>query len=156
MGFGSSLSAQSDIVKRMIDKYPEAPSFYFYQSTLRALNVENAKEFNDIIKGIDKLSIVKIDKTSVQLQSSQLATLSQSVVKEGYFEMMSIAGPDMNFAWYSNTEDNPDNLIALMESKDQLLVLKLDGKVDLAKIYSLKGTDLGALSEMLTQQGIFK
>lgn len=154
----SSIGAfsQSSILKLTKEAYPESKDYYLYESTLRALNQQNAPKLNEIIKDIDKLSILTVQAGEDNKPLPKFNASSQAVVNDGFFEMMSIAGPDVSFAWFSNKEENPDVLIAIIDKKDQFFILELKGEIDVAKIYALKGADLGEFSSLLMNQDFFK
>ncbi len=148
--------SQSSIVKSTKEAYPESKDYYLYESTLRALNQQNATELNDIIKNIDKLSILNVTATEENQSLPKFNAISQEVIQGGFIEMMSMGGPEMNFAWFSNKEENPDILIAIVDKKDQFFIFEMKGEIDIAKIYALKGSDLGEFSSSLMNQDFFK
>src|SRR5215204_6113876 len=58
-----SVSAQSKTTESLHEKNEEALSLYFYKNTLRMLNQTDDKDFDELIKNIEKMKFLMIDKT---------------------------------------------------------------------------------------------
>jgi hypothetical protein len=54
---------QSKTTEELHKKFPDSRSFFFYNNTLRMLNQTDDKEFDELIKDIEKLKFLYIDKS---------------------------------------------------------------------------------------------
>ena len=150
----SSLFAQTDATRALQEKHADHSSLYFYQSTLRALNTENNKELDQLIRGIEKIAFVQISNDSLPLDGSDFDAFVSELSDDGYKELMGMSSPENRFAWYTEEEEGSESFVAIMEEFSELYVLDLQGSVDINMLYSLQAADLGVLSDILKKQGI--
>ena len=57
----SLVLAQSKTTETLHEKYSDSRSFFFYNNTLRMLNQEENKEFDELIKDIEKMKLLEPD-----------------------------------------------------------------------------------------------
>ncbi|MCA6416935.1 MAG: hypothetical protein IM589_14620, partial [Cytophagales bacterium] len=61
-----------------LDKKYEGMSLYFYKNTLKMLNQKDDKDFDELIKDIEKMRFVMINKTKEKFQEAGYAALKKS------------------------------------------------------------------------------
>ncbi|MCU0384181.1 MAG: DUF4252 domain-containing protein [Cyclobacteriaceae bacterium] len=129
-----TIFAQSKSTQDLHKTYPDAKNFFFYKNTLRMLNQTDSKEFDELIKDIEKMKILIIDKSSV-FSATNFKNLTTSYKKEGFEEIMTSRVEGRNFDIYLK-EKNSKTLgtIVLVSDVDKLYVLDVVGSVPMQKI----------------------
>jgi hypothetical protein len=142
------VSAQTKTTEEL-DKRYEGLSLYFYKNTLRMLNQSDNKDFDELIKDIEKMKFLMIDKTKSKFADSDYKTLKSSYGTEQYEEMMTSRFQGKNFDVYIKQEDGRVMGTVIMASDStNLYVLDILGRVALDKATSLfstlnQSTDIG-------------
>lgn len=136
--FTSTLSfAQSSIVTEFKENHETALSLYLYPSTLRMINIERNQEFDEMISEIKKARFFKMDSGSVS--RVDLSNLEKSLTNEGFEEVMFVKNKDMDLRVWALGEKNPE-LVILSKSGEELMVLEINGIINIAKIPKLTQT----------------
>ena len=148
--------AQTATVRSVQGKYPEGKSYYLYQSTLRALLSSSGNDFNALVNGVDKLTVVQIDKKQIQMPNGEFGRISASLMDEGFAEMLAMSGPEGRFGWYSEAGEEPEHVVGLVDSKDQLFLLDLIGTVDVSMLYRMRASDLADFSKLFEAMNFTK
>jgi len=142
------VSAQTKTTEELDKKY-EGLSLYFYKNTLRMLNQNDDKDFDELIKDIEKMKFLMIDKTKSKFADADYKRLKSSYGSEKYEEMMTSRFQGKNFDVYIRQEDNRVKGTVIMASdSSNLYVLDILGRVALDKATSLfstlnQSTDIG-------------
>jgi len=142
------VSAQTKTTEELDKKY-EGLSLYFYKNTLRMLNQNDDKDFDELIKDIEKMKFLMIDKTKSKFADADYKKLKSSYGTEKYEEMMTSRFQGKNFDVYIRQEDNRVKGTVIMASdSSNLYVLDILGRVALDKATSLfstlnQSTDIG-------------
>src|SRR5882672_8443283 len=71
-----------------LDKKSEGLSLYFYKNTLRMLNQKDDKDFDELIKDIEKMKFLMIDKVKTKFADGDYKKLKSGYQSESYEEMM--------------------------------------------------------------------
>jgi hypothetical protein len=142
------VSAQTKTTEELDKKY-EGLSLYFYKNTLRMLNQSDNKDFDELIKDIEKMKFLMIDKTKSKFADSDYKTLKSSYGTEQYEEMMTSRFQGKNFDVYIKQDGGRVKGTVIMASDStNLYVLDILGRVALDKATSLfstlnQSTDIG-------------
>jgi hypothetical protein len=145
---GTVAFGQTKTTQALDDKY-EGLSLFFYKNTLRMLNQTDDKEFDELIKDIDKMKFMMIDKGESAFTSADYKKLKSAYVSESYEEMMSGRYDGKNFDVYLREKDGQvKGTVILANDSSSLFVLDILGKIALDKAPALfktidSSTDIG-------------
>lgn len=141
--FGQTKTTQS-----VDDKY-EGLTLYFYRNTLRMLNQKEDKDFDELIKDIEKMRFLMIDKANSKFTKEDYQKLLAGYQGEEYEEMMTGRYDGRNFDVYLK-EKNGDvkGTVILANDSTSLIILDILGKIALNKAPDLfkaidGSTDIG-------------
>jgi hypothetical protein len=113
------------------------------------LNQSENKEFDEMIKDIEKMRFLMIDKTKVKLDKDEYKKLLTSYKTEEYEEMMTGRFDGRNFDIYLKEKNgNVKGTVILASDSTSLMVLDILGKIALDKAPELfkaidSNTDIG-------------
>lgn len=126
--FGQTKTTQS-----LDDKY-EGLTLFFYRNTLRMLNQTEDPAFDELIKDIEKMRFLMIDKTKSSFKKEDYKKLLSSYQGEEYEEMMTGRFDGRDFDIYLK-EKNGDikGTVILANDSTSLIVLDILGKIALNK-----------------------
>jgi hypothetical protein len=130
--------AQTNTTELLDDKY-EGTSLYFYKNTLRMLNQKEDKEFDDMIKDIEKIRFVMIDRREESFSETDYKNLKQDYTKkESYEEIMNgrLEGRSLNI-YVRESGGKVKGTIIMASDSSNLYVLDILGKIALEKAGSL-------------------
>lgn len=129
--------AQSSVVTDFKENHETALSLYFYPSTLRMINIERNTEFDEMISEIKKARFFKMD--SGVVSKDDLSRLEKDLTKEGFEEVMFMKNKDMDLRVWGLGRRNPE-LVILLKSGEELMLLEINGMINIAKIPKLTQT----------------
>src|SRR5882762_7377825 len=98
--FCAQLSQAQTKTTEELDKKYEGLSLYFYKNTLRMLNQSDNKDFDELIKDIEKMKFLMIDKTKSKFVDADYKKLKSGYGSEQYEEMMTSRFQGKNFDVY--------------------------------------------------------
>jgi hypothetical protein len=121
-----------------LDKKYEGLSLYFYKNTLRMLNQKDNPEFDELIKDVEKMKFLIIDRTKSALNAVEYKKLLKGYQSESYEEMMTSRFKGRNFDVYiKQTSGKVKGTVILASDSTNLYVLDIVGKVALDKATAL-------------------
>ncbi len=132
-----------------LDKKYEGLSLYFYKNTLRMLNQKDDKDFDALIKDIEKMKFLMIDKPKNNFADTEYKSLKNGYQSEAYEEMMASRFMGKNFDVLIRQKDGQvKGTVILASDSTNLYVLDILGRVALDKATSLfsaldQSTDIG-------------
>jgi hypothetical protein len=133
------LSAHSKSISRFRADHPENSNMFFYSSTLKMLNTENAPEFADLIKDIEEIRILNYDKEKQHLSLEYIAGLKKALESEDYNNLMMMNEKGNAINLYSREKHGKTvGFVALVEDKGSLTLIDLVGSIDVKKFMQLK------------------
>jgi Domain of unknown function (DUF4252) len=141
--FGQTKTTQS------VDDQYDGLTLYFYRNTLRMLNQKEDKDFDELIKDIEKMRFLMIDKANSKFDKEDYKKLLAGYQGEEYEEMMTGRYDGRNFDVYLK-EKNGDvkGTVILANDSTSLIILDILGKIALNKAPDLfkaidGSTDIG-------------
>jgi hypothetical protein len=140
--------SQSLTTQQLARKFDGALSLYFYKNTLRMLNQSESKEFDDLIKDIEKMKFVMIDKAD-KLDGKAYKALTNEYKKESFEPVMTSRHQGRNFdIFVKDKKGSPLGTVVLVNDSTSLIVLDIIGTMDITKAYTLfntidNSTDIG-------------
>ena len=124
-----------------LDKKYDGLSLFFYKNTLKMLNQKDSKELDEMIKDIEKMRFVMVDKKKHAMEKAAYATLKKSYQGEQYEEMMTGRMEGRNFdILVKEREGKVKGTIILASDSASLYVLDILGRIPLDKASALFNT----------------
>ena len=128
-------SAQSETIQKWHKKYDNAFVLFFYQNTLNMLNMQDNEEFQNIIKDIDKLKLITIDKSEDTFTPNNYKELVSDYKSDDFEELMSMRQENANINAYIKEKDGITKGVAVLINSDSTMtIIDLKGSVPLNKI----------------------
>lgn len=128
---------QSKTTEALHKKHGEALSLYFYNNTLRMLNQIEDKNFDELIKDIEKMKFIMIDKGS-DFGLPQYKALVSEYKSESFDEIMTSRYQGKNFdVFLKDDHGKTEGMIITVSDSTNLYVLDIVGSVALDKITTL-------------------
>ena len=126
---------QSKTTQSLHDANKDAMALFFYKNTLRMINQTESKEFDDLIKDIEKMKFLVIDKAQANINGTKFKTLVGDYKKEGYEEIMSSRFDGRNFDIYLKEKSGKvAGTVVLVNDSTDLYVLDILGSVPINKV----------------------
>jgi len=131
MALTVTVRAQSKTTEKLHKKYNEALSLFFYNNTLRMINQTDDKEFDELIKDIEKMKFLMIKKENFGTTDYQ--KLIGDYKSESFEEMMTSRHEGKNFDVYMKDGKSRGMIVAVNDSEN-LYVLDIVGTIPLNKV----------------------
>ncbi|MBS1489746.1 MAG: DUF4252 domain-containing protein [Bacteroidetes bacterium] len=129
--------AQTKTTETVEKKY-NGLKLYFYKNTLRMLNQKENPEFDELIKDIEKMKFLMVDKTQHSFTDTDYKKLKKEYKSESYEEMMTSRYQGRNFDVYiKESAGRVKGTVILANDSTHLYVLDILGSVALNKATSL-------------------
>lgn len=141
--------SQTKTTEDLDKRFEDGLSLYFYKNTLRMLNQTDSKEFDELIKDIEKMKFLMIDKTKVKFSTADYKKLLTGYKDESYEEMVTSRFQGKNFGVYIREQSgNVKGTVILASDSINLYVLDIVGKIAINKATDLfktidESTDIG-------------
>ena len=130
-------SAQSTTTNELDKKY-EGLSLYFYKNTLKMFNQKDNKEFDEMVKDIEKMKFLLIDKNKSAFAQADYKKLLKGYQGEKYEEMMTSRYKGKNLDVYIKQDGNHvKGTVILVNDSTNLYVLDILGRIALDKASTL-------------------
>ena len=155
--FAQPVLGQSKTTEALHKKNGEALSLYFYNNTLRMLNQAEDPEFDAIIKDIEKMKFLMIQKDE-GFGTTQYKSLVSDYKKESYEEIMSSRYQGRNFdVFLKEKNGKTQGMIVTVNDSTNLFVLDILGSISLDKVTKLfstidESTDIGQKIKAFTRK----
>jgi hypothetical protein len=134
IAFTLSANAQSQTTKDLQKKFEKSFSLYFYKNTLRMLNQENSPEFDELVKNIEKMKFIMLDKGENKFSTQDYSKLIKSYSSEAYEEVMTSRFDGKNFDIYLKDQKGSTlGTVMLVNDSSKLYVLDIIGTIDVSK-----------------------
>jgi hypothetical protein len=153
----SATFAQSNTTEALQKQFSDSKVFFFYNNTLRMINQVEDKAFDELIKDIEKMKFLMIDKPS-SYSKADYKKLVTSYKGEKFEEAMTSRYQGKNFdVFMKESGGKTKGVIVLINDSTSLYVLDIVGSVALGKVTSLykamdESSDIGAAIEKFSHQ----
>jgi hypothetical protein len=135
-----SVWSQTKTTNALQKKYSDATAFYFYNNTLRMLNQKEDPAFDELIRDIEKMKFLVIDKEQ-NFGPSDYKKLVSSYKSEAFEEIMTSRLDGKNFdVFLKETNGKTQGMIVTVNDSSNLYVLDIVGSIALNKVNSLFNT----------------
>jgi hypothetical protein len=130
--------SQTKTTDELDKRFEDGLSLYFYKNTLRMLNQTDSKEFDELIKDIEKMKFLMIDKTKGKFSNADYKKLVNGYQSESYEEMMTSRFQGKNFGVYiKESSGSVKGTVILASDSTNLYVLDIVGKIAVNKTTEL-------------------
>ena len=146
------VSAQSKTTETLHQKYGEALSLFFYNNTLRMLNQTDDKDFDALIKDIEKMKFLMVDKPG-SFTNADYKKITSEYKGESFEEIMTSRYQGKNFdVFLKESGGKTKGMVVLVNDSTSLYVLDIVGSIALDKVTSLykalgESSDIGGQIE---------
>lgn len=135
------LQAQSKTTEALHKKNSDALSLFFYNNTLRMINQKEDKDFDELIKDIEKMKFLMIKKDPKHFNAAEYARLVSDYKAESFEEIMTSRHQGKNFDVYVKEKDGKTKgMIVTVNDSESLYVLDIVGSIAITKVTSLFNT----------------
>ena len=135
------LVAQSKTTDALQKQFDNSFSMYFYKNTLRMINQTDNKEFDEMVKNIEKMKFLMIDKSKKDFGSTDYKKLKSSYASETYEEIMTSRYEGKNIDIYvKDKKGSALGTVVLVNDSTSLYVLDILGTIDIkqaSKLFSI-------------------
>ena len=129
--------AQTKTTEALHKKYSESLSLFFYNNTLRMLNQKDDKEFDELIKDIEKMKFLMIEKN----KDFDYKKLASNYKSESFEEIMTSRMDGKRFDIFLNeTKGKINGMVVLVNDSTNLYVLDIVGSISLSNATKLFST----------------
>lgn len=152
------LMAQSVTTQSLGTKFPDAFSLYFYKNTLRMLNQTDSPEFDEMIKNIEKMRFLMVNKGTEKFGKNEYKKLVSDYQKESFESMMTGRSNGRNFDVYmKDQKGSPLGTVVLVNDSSSLYVLDIIGTIDMSNASQLfqtlnQSSDIGQQIKQFTDR----
>jgi hypothetical protein len=159
LAFTISANAQSKTTEALAKKHSDALSLFFYNNTLRMLNQTNDPNFDELIKDIEKMKFLLINKGDKDFNSAAYKQLVGEYKSEAFEEIMTSRYEGKNFDIFLKEKDGKTKgMLVLVNDKESLYVLDILGSININKVTDLystldKSSDIGQKIKAFTEKG---
>jgi hypothetical protein len=134
--FASVAFSQSKTTQALDERF-EGLSLYFYKNTLRMLNQKDDPDFDELIKNIEKMKFVMVDKRE-DFAKQDYTQLVNDYKAESFEEMMTSRHEGRTFDVYIKDKKGSSlGTVILVNDSTSLYVLDIIGTIDMRKASSL-------------------
>ena len=123
--------AQSKTTEKLDKRYDESLSLFFYNNTLRMINQTDDKEFDALVKDIEKMKFLIIKKED--FGNEDYKKLISDYKSESFEEMMTSRHDGKNFEVYMKDGKSKGMIVAVNDSEN-LYLLDIVGTIPLNKV----------------------
>jgi hypothetical protein len=158
LGFGFTVQAQSKTTEALQKRFEGSLSLYFYKNTLRMLNQQENKEFDQLIENIEKMKFLMVDKSQGAFDKKDYSTLIADYQNEAYEAIVTSRMDGRNFDVYlRDAKGSKPGTVVLVNDSSSLYVLDIVGTIDVSKVGALfstidNNTDIGKRIRSFTNQ----
>jgi len=132
--------SQTKTTEALQKEHGDALAFYFYNNTLRMLNQKEDPGFDDLVKDIEKMKFLVIDKDQT-FGSSDYKKLVSSYKSEAFEEIVTSRVEGRNFdVFLKEHNGKTQGMIVTVNDSSKLYVLDIVGSIALNKITNLFNT----------------
>jgi hypothetical protein len=128
----------------------------FYPTTLRMVNVNRDKGFNEMVKDIKKLKIMLVDVKKANFKKEDVSTLTKGIRAELFKDMIQFQrGKQSIYIFVKEVKEKPVAFSGIIFSDDQLILIDLKGWLSPASIRQIiEGKmNFGAVSKIIDLTG---
>ena len=132
------VQAQSKVMRDLADDFPDAFVLMIYHSSLNMLNIDDDPDFARMIRDIDKIKVLRVDKKEDNFTSASLSSLKKALNDRGFEELMIIKSKDYDIGVYINEDDGDiQGYFLLMDEDENFTAIDVLGSMPVGDIGQL-------------------
>ena len=133
--WSSFVFGQSKTTEKLMEKYSGSFSLYFYQNTLRMINQKEDKEFDELIKDIEKMRLLIIKKTDY---NDDYKKLKGEYLHDSFEEVMTSRHEGKSFdIFVRESNGETKGMLAMVNGDENVFILDILGSIPFEKVGSL-------------------
>ena len=133
----ASSYAQSDAMKKLVDRYPDATTFVIYHSHFTMINQNNDPNIAALAATIDKIKVLTLDSFSSEAQKDLIADIGS----EGFESLITIKHSEADIIAYILEEDgNIEGYFLIVKSEENTMAVDVIGSPDVKQIGTIIDT----------------
>lgn len=133
--------AQTKTTEALSSRFENAMELYFYKNTLKMLNQAEDPAFDELIKDIEKMKFLMVDKSTDNFGPADFKKLKGDYVKEEYEEMVTSRVEGRTFDVYIREDKGRVmGTVILVSDSTNLYVLDILGRVAIHQASALFNT----------------
>ncbi|MDZ4714778.1 MAG: DUF4252 domain-containing protein [Cytophagales bacterium] len=150
--------AQSKTTQTLLTRFDKKLSLYFYKNTLRMLNQKEDPEFDELIKNVEKLRFIMVNKSDEKFGVEDYKKLAGDYQQESYEPIVNSRFEGKNFdIFLKDFKGSSPGTVVLVNDSSSLFVLDIIGTIDVRKAGALfsaidGSTDIGKRIKNFTNQ----
>jgi Domain of unknown function (DUF4252) len=130
-------SAQTETTNDLDHKY-SSRTFFLYNNTLRMINQQGDRDFDELVKDIEKMKVVWVSKREKKFGAEEYKKLVAGYKSEKFEEIMNTRLEGKSFNAYIKEKDgDTKGIVVTVDDGENVYVMDIVGKVALNKITSL-------------------
>ena len=134
--------AQGKTMRELSDQYPDAFELMFYHSSLNMLNIEDNEDYARVIKDIDRIKLIRIEKDEFDFASGNLSDIRETLSDRSYEELMMVTSKDSKISVFIQEDgDDVEGFFLYMDEEEAFTAIDVRGYIQL--------NDIGLLVEKL-------
>jgi DNA repair exonuclease SbcCD ATPase subunit len=127
--------AQSKTTQDLHKKYSDAFTLFFYSNTLKMYIPSENEEFLEMVKDLDKVKLLKVDKAKNKFSKEDYSKLVNSYRGENFEDLMSMKQNGTNIEVLIKEKNGKTlGLVVLMNENDSLTIVDILGSIPMNKI----------------------
>ena len=131
-------SAQTKTTDALQKKFSDSFTLFFYKNTLKMLNQTDNKEFDEMIKNIEKMKFMIIDKEKKAFGPADYKSLKKSYASETYEEIITSRHEGRNFdVLLKDKKGSSLGTVVLVNDSTNLYILDILGTIDVRQAMKL-------------------
>lgn len=156
---GVAATAQSKTTLDLEKKFEGSFTLFFYKNTLRMLNQQENPEFDELIRNIEKMKFLLVDKNKSRFGPSEYKELTKDYQKESFEPIINGRMDGRNLDIYlRDAGGSKPGTVVLVNDSSSLYILDIVGTIDVSKAGALfktidGSTDIGSRIRNFTDQG---
>ena len=130
--------AQSKVMRELGNDYPDAFVLMFYHSSLNMLNLDDDPDFARMIKDIEKIKVLRIDKDVDEFRKEDVTSLKADLTDDGFEQLMVIKSKDYDIGVYIlEDDDDIEGFFLLMNEEENFTAIDVLGSMAVGDISQL-------------------
>ena len=122
-------------MRELSEEYDDARAFMIYHSSLNMLNIEDNEDFTRVVRDIDRIKVLIIDKSESEFASSNLSDLRETLTDRSYEELMTFDSKENNIAVFIQEDDEDiEGFFLYMDEGESFTAIDVRGSIQLKDI----------------------
>ncbi|GEM_PF-1605705 len=129
---------QSKVMRSLSAAHPGALVLMFYHSTLNMLNIDDDPEFARMVRDIEKIKVLRINKQENAFDRHALASLKADLQGHGFAELMIIKSKGYDIGVYILEDgDDIEGFFLMMDEEDSFTAIDVLGSMPVGDVSQL-------------------